>query len=214
MQKFIHYIALGLILSIMPNLSGIAQQKVVPPSEKGSSCQLKLSSIYFNPLGFVQFGPVIGAEFLIHPGIYGDVHFRYTALGLLYRSIESENKTARVSFGSAAFGVGGKYFLPNFLSSDQFYVGGVTDFGWGSTRSKDSYLDWKGKNFYIDVMGNFGYRKSCSSGLLLSMSLFAGLSPTLKHTWWYVSEPDNIFKEPHKVAFIGMLEFSIGWAPK
>ena len=63
-------------------------------------------------------------------------------------------------------------------------------------------------------MFNFGYRWRYPSGFFLNLGIFAGVVPTIKDTWYYISDPGTKIENVHETLFIGMLELSLGWDRK
>ena len=175
------------------------------------SSSLGKSAFLFNPLGFLQFGPILEGEFSLTPDTFFTAHFRYSALGFVYQALESDGFSDGISFTSAALGAGIRKFLENPYSSNRFYLSGAAEYSWGGTSGDVGTNDeWKGKDAQIIFLGNFGHRWRYPSKFFLNLGLIAGFGTDIKDDWWYIREPDHIYKESGAV-FAAMLELSFGW---
>ena len=180
-------------------------------SVKSFGKPLGKSAFYFNPLGFLQFGPTLGAEFGIVSNTFFDVHLRYSALGVVYQALESDGFEDEVSFGSMAFGAGFKQFIDNPYLPNRFYFGGFIEYGWGGSRGDlDTEWEWEAEDAYIVFLTNFGHRWRFPSRIFVNFGLFAGIVKMTKDEWWETKNPDEVFKDDLAIYFFGMLEFSVG----
>jgi len=169
-------------------------------------------ALQLNPLGFLQFGPIVGVEFNIASSTFFTTQFRYQALGLLYQAVASEGFENEVTFGSMAVGAGIKHFFNNSRSPHRLYIGLVTEYGWGGTRgSVGTYQEWEGRNAQINVLSNFGYRLRFRSNFFINLGAMAGASIEIKDDWWRINNPNTVFKGDLPVLIIGMLEVAFGW---
>ena len=133
--------------------------------------------IYFNPLGFVFMGPMVGAEFTIKSFI-ADIHYRFPQFGLLMRLIESgvdywDNCTMD---GGVGLGIGLKYFL--HTRTGGFYAGGFFEFSQYQAIYKYDNRDFKDRAEVTALAfgANLGYKFAWSHVYLrLGAYLGAGI---------------------------------------
>ncbi len=77
--------------------------------------------LYAEPLGFLQFGPKIGAEMTIISHIVIDHHVRFSSEGLIMPLVLEEDKGKPDDLEGMAFCMGFKYLNPSQIGG--FYVG-------------------------------------------------------------------------------------------
>ncbi len=170
------------------------------------------SGVYFNPLGVLQFGPMAGVELGLASNTHLDAHWRYSALGLIYRAVASDGFEDEVSFSSMAVGGGVKQFLQSGDSRNRYYVGASAEYGWGGTRGNVGTQDeWEGKSAHVVFFGNFGHRWRFPSSFFLNLGLMGGVAKETKDDWWYLDSPSRIIPAEKETYFFGMVEFSLGW---
>ena len=147
--------------------------------------------ITVNPLGVLQFGPIVGMEFRALPASYVGVHVRWATAGLAYYAIASEGFEYTVNADNFAFGLNFRSLMGDNQSPHRWYAAPVLEYGFGT---------WSGGNLqgntsYVSILGNFGHRWNFGSSVL-NVGAYAGV----------VQE----FIEEETLA-IGMLELSFGW---
>ena len=162
--------------------------------------------IFFNPLGFLQFGPMFGLS-LSRSYFLANAHVRIPAGGLLLPIMFGENRyRAKVGKG---VGVGGD--LNFFLNRRRggLYSGALFEY-WNMTTdyNHDTYSD---ENYYTDSQGvvfagHLGYRFRWSSGFFLNLGGYLG---AIFYTW--KSSYRNYGRSDSEVLPFGMLEFSLGF---
>jgi hypothetical protein len=169
---------------------------------------MKAINFLLNPLGFLQFGPMVQLEFRIIPGLYGMAHARLDGLGLLSWVLSD---TEEIAFYSFAVGPGVRYFFVSKDSPHAPYVGFVAEFGY-TPYTDDIGTIWenKGTSMYLTFAANGGYRWRFGS-FIVEVGAYAGASPTISDRWYYVSSPSVIYEAGLPIIFFGMLEVSIGW---
>jgi len=184
-----------LVLSFVFSMTGtgLAQKGY----DFGESYPLK-SSIQFNPVGFLQFGPMVDFEIRVTDNFVLFPHVRFAGLGLLsHLSVDYDY----LDVTSMAFG-GGFRILPG-SGKHRMYFGGVAEYGWG-TGSND-WDDSEYRHSYISMVGNVGYRWRFSS-MYIQTGGYLGL----------VFETEDVRTDYHvdygnDVLFMAMLEFAIGF---
>ncbi len=165
----------------------------------------------FQPLGFLQFGPIVEAEIKLGTDLYLTPHFRYSALGLAYVAIASGGFQDEVWMNSMALGVGARRFMENPNSSNRFYYGGFVEYGWGGTSGDiGTSYEWDSTNSQLILLSSWGYRWRYPSGIFMNAGIMAGVAKGIDSGWWYIDNPDQVFHEALPTYFLGGLEFSIG----
>ena len=160
------------------------------------------SNLQFNPLGFVQFGPIIQAEIAIAPNFVLFPHARFAGLGLLsHLSVDYDE----FDVSSMAFG-GGFRVLPG-RGKHRPYAGALVEYGWGTGQDSGGgyYNAAKYRHSYVSVIGNGRFRWRFSK-LIMQAGAYVGA----------VIETEDVRTDVHvdygtDVLFIAMLEFGIGF---
>ena len=153
------------------------------------------TELLINPLGVLQFGPIIDFNFNMGNFSIGP-HLRMSSLGLLYHVITDYDE---LDMGSAAIGISFKNYFG--YSQDKFYAGGILEYGWGSGM-EEGYYDYWYDHEYFSILSNFGYRWRYDSGFFLNVGAIVGPAfATVEEYDYYSDETWIIF----------MAELSIGW---
>jgi hypothetical protein len=161
----------------------------------------------FNPLGFIQFGPSLSAEFAVSPNTFVGPHIRFVGLGLLSHVI-SDNEE---SVTNGSFGLLFRQFLSD-PSPRRMYIGGTAEFGWGTSKGSVGYTDeWKGNVSLLAFMGNVGHRWRFESGFFVNVGAFAGFALEIKDEWWEIATPNMVFQSGNDLYIAFMAEVSIGF---
>ena len=164
------------------------------------------SAYSFNPLGFLQFGPILTGELKLSSNTFLTPHLRIASLGLIYHALVEYDQ---ISMSSMAIGLGVKRYIGNTNTSNRFYSGGLIEYGWGSGKNDvgESY-ESELNHSYLAVMSNFGYRWRNSSKTFINLGLLTGVAKTIS------DKEVTTFGEIEfelTTYFIGMLEFSVGF---
>jgi hypothetical protein len=166
--------------------------------------------LLINPIGILQFGPIVQLEIRVGSGSIIGPHVRFAGFGLLTHVANDYDET---SLGSMAVGFGFKQLIGPSSTRHKFYIGAVTEYGWGSGTSEEwDYVygrdvDAEYQHKYISVVANTGYRWRFRSGMFLNLGAFAGAAFETEDIKTY---PRNV-EYPTEVLFLGMIEFSFGW---
>lgn len=167
-------------------------------------------SVYGNPLGFLQFGPIVGVDFKVAPKFTIGGHLRYASLGALtWATAASDDEEPEMdNFG---IGVDCRYFfLTESGPRHAPYIGGIAEYYSGSFTGSDSW-DWEGDTDGFVIAANGGYRWRMSSGFFLNTGGYLGMSS--EHSEWkYTSgaKKGKTEKEDEGTLFL-MAELSLGW---
>lgn len=168
-------------------------------SDSDEATELGKIHLGFQPLGFLQFGPVfelgfrVGKNFLIGP------QFRYMSLGLLYMVIMDHHQT----MGCYAVGGSFKHF-PTYKQKNKFYYGLSVEYQYGA----DEGYNWHGEHAGLVLLSNTGYRFRFNSGFYMNLGLFAGT---------YINFLDEtyrsgiLYEEGGYIHFAGFMDFGLGF---
>ncbi|MEP1034111.1 hypothetical protein [Ekhidna sp.] len=184
-------------------------QKEEPKKQVTNERSFSKGSININPLGLLQFGPIIQYEGKIGSSSYVVPYFRYAYAGVATHAIWTEfEEDNELSAGSAAIGLGFK----GFTSSDNsLYYGGLLDYSWTTARyniGQTSETEEKATN--LGVISNFGYRWRSRGSSYINLGLLAGAAFTLKDEERYVSD-GSLLSQDEDITIFAMIEFSFGW---
>ena len=179
-----------------------------PQSEYHSSMStendISKFALSFNPLGFIQFGPFIGAEFRLKENVVLNLHTRISNLGLLSYVVRGENldKLSGVSFGAGPI---------IFLTENQSkpYIGLLMEYDWAkSLYHSGSYNENTHFENNIAFLANGGYRFRFPSGFFVNTGLFLGAAWT---TWTEEYTDSSIEGEDGRgIRPFGMFEVTLG----
>ncbi|MBD3322239.1 MAG: hypothetical protein GF350_14160 [Chitinivibrionales bacterium] len=195
-------------------------ETVAPPSSSKKGAQMGKGSFYLNPLGVLQFGPLLGFEIGTGGNAFIDLHWRYSAIGLVYAAVLTEGFNDYMSMGSMAFGGGFRYF---FSSSrpHRAYIGALAEYGWGRTWGEDEYDQdvyresapdaWQGEEAQIVFIGNGGYRWRFGPAFFFNAGGLAGVAIDVKDEIVYKNKTPRETKDYAGATPFGMLEFAVGW---
>ena len=164
----------------------------------------------FNPLGFLQFGPLVNAGVRLGPVTYIDLHGRWSYAGALYWVLEDADVQPE-SFGLGVR-VNNVFKLPGSMHA--WYLGALFESTWGKATYEDD--TWTGTGTYertwrgYVLAANGGFRWRFQSGFYMNLGLILGI-----HNQYEAStdSPVNGFAkddDPEGVRVFGMLEFAVG----
>jgi hypothetical protein len=181
----------------------------VSPSEFADE-DLSKFALSLNPLGFIQFGPVINAEFGIKENIVLNTHVRFPSLGLLTYVLKYHDDGLDELSG-IAFGGGLIYFFGDNMSKP--YVGGMLEYHrTNSLYAKAEGWEWS----QIDQSGVFifngGYRWRFEGGFFVNTGVFFGAAMG-NYDWEYADpsyDPYEPGGEGTDVTPFGMFEVTLG----
>ena len=145
--------------------------------------------LVINPLGLLQFGPIVDLELRATPGLYLLLHLRFHGLGVISHVMESYT----LSIPSFAGGTGLRYFFTPQTGSTG-YLGFVVEVGhnWFTEGYEDTY---------ITFVANGGYRWTFGS-TMMNLGAYLGAAQTVANDL-----PDALFP----LTPVAMLELSFAW---
>ena len=179
-------------------------------------------TLYTHPLGFLQFGPIVGLEFGANDGLTIDAHWRYSKLGFAYNAVIqafNPDDDMDVGFGSMGFGSQVRYYFPMARTAGRPYVGGMFEYNIDkSTKEKGERWETTHDNRQIAFCATGGYRFRIGQGFNLTLGIIGGCAFSTISEWSYVNqsyaiaenEPGTREGDPVTVPF-GMLELGMGW---
>lgn len=168
-------------------------------------------AISFNPLGFVQFGPVINAEIGLKDNLVLNGHVRLMTLGVMSYVVRY-HKDGLDELSGMGFGGGLIYFPGEKLSKP--YLGMLLEYEKSAILyAKDASWEWEETGKAVVFMFNGGYRFRFDGGLFINTGLLLGAATT---QWeWDYTDPsygatDNSSRSGTDINPFGMLEITIG----
>ncbi len=178
-------------------------------SVKSTPYEIGKGSINVNPLGFLQFGPIIQYEARVGPRMAVVPYFRYAYAGLAtHAAWDTYEEDNEMSPGSAGIGLGVKGFTS---TTSAFYYGSFLDYSWTTARYNVGDFDASEQiGNHLTLLSNFGYRWKSGSGGYINLGAFAGAAFTLKNEERYIDSGELIEKKDEVIIF-AMLELSFGW---
>jgi hypothetical protein len=189
-------------------------------------------AVHSNLLGFVQFGPVLTAEYNITRSLSFAAHTRFSSLGALtpiLHQADVDRGGRPDDFSGIAFGGGPMWYFKT--KKDKVYVGLLFEYEMSDALYQQDYVnEWAQENRKMILMLNSGYRfrfaqkiipgqhrpfdKFLREALFLNTGIYAGAERN-QFSWDY-TDPESIGADdttPSKgkeIKPFGMLEVSMG----
>ncbi len=165
-----------------------------------------------NPLGFIQFGPVLSGEFGLNESTLINAHMRFSSLGLLSWVIR-ETDAGLDELDAFAFGAGIVRFMG--YNQNRPYIGFFLERETSNAVYASGYLDeWSQDNKTTVFIFNIGYRFNFNDGFFINTGAFFGGAATTYE--WRYKYPDLIYDpEPRSgedTNAFGMFEVSFGYS--
>lgn len=175
--------------------------------------ELPKSGFSLNPLGLLQFGPMLQYESRMgNSSAYLVPHLRLGYLGVLSHLVWTEGEEGAIlSPLNIGLGLGVRGLTPMSGNNNAMYYGGFMEYSVAKTRFDvgEPYETLESASM-LTIMFNGGYRWRFPSGRFLNLGIYAGPSLTLMDEEWYV-ETGELYATYNETMFIGMLELSFGW---
>ena len=170
------------------------------------------SSFNINPLGLLQFGPILQYEGRMSSNSVIVPYFRYAYLGVLTHLIWTGFDEGTLSPATFGLGMGVKGFSEEV--GNTMYYGGFLDFNVAKANyDVGEYYETQQKYSGLAVVSNFGYRWRKPSGSYINVGLFAGAAFTLKNEERYVMSGE-LYDTYSDTTIFAMLELSFGFGAK
>ncbi len=168
-------------------------------------------ALSFNPLGFVQFGPVINAEFGIREDFVINTHVRVSLLGML-TYVAKYHADGLDDLGGIAFGGGVIKFFGERIHKP--YVGILLEYDHSSAvYAMYEQWEWSQVDQTIVFIFNGGYRFRFDGGLFINTGAYLGAATGIYE--WEYADPyygayENTPRTGTSLTPFGMLEVSLG----
>lgn len=196
-------------------------------------------AVWFNPIGFIQFGPTAGVEFRTVPNLYVGIHGRYAAMGMVYnmllegRADEESYEVGSIEVYPESFGAGleFKYYVTFPSRPNMLYFGMFSEYMQGGYTAfdDDSYISGSSgslvpKKLYEDAHKSIGlgatlghrWRFGPTRKVLLHVGLLTGVAKAFERTkaFYTISGGSPLgpkYDMPRRNEFIFMAEVGIGY---
>lgn len=168
-------------------------------------------ALSINPLGFIQFGPLVNAELGIKEDLVINAHVRVPTLGILTYLIRAHSDGLE-ELSEFAFGGG----LIKFFGENQHkpYAGILLEYGWYHAEfGWGEPWEWYKDEGYVVFVFNGGYRFRFEQGFFINTGAFLGAGIGA-YDWEYTDlsygASDNEPRSGTGVTPFGMLEVTFG----
>ena len=179
------------------------------PAVDAVRSDIPLGSTYFlfDPLGFLQLGPIVEYGFLVGSSTYVAPRLRIIGLGVLSQATSGwVMRPYSTAIGVNTTGMFGGS-APN-----RFYGGGSVEFGMTWNSGVDYYGAWEGDAGLIMVFGSFGHRWRYVGGFGFSLGAFGGVGSMLWDEWSYTHSPQIVYAyDDPALYFAGGLQLALTW---
>jgi hypothetical protein len=169
-------------------------------------------SLYVMPLGFLEFGPVFGAEFALVPNLSVGFHARIESLGLLSYVI-TENGDGYEPNTINGMGIGADVnFYPQTVRKG-FYFGGLLEYLWGTATYNQGDVDeYRNTTSFLAAAFDGGYKFSLSRSFYLRTGGTLGAAfPLDEQPTVHPNAPYNTSNyNQSNVTVFGMIDLAIG----
>ena len=185
-----------------PASSSRGTGRAVPP--------MAASYVVVNPLGIVEFGPMVDLELRLSPKLYALAHVRFQGLGLLAHLISSDV----IAYWSTAVGTGVRYFFTTPATPNAPYLGAAVEVGYNPYSGDKGYVSaYHGSSVYVTIAANGGYRWRFDN-FIVNVGGYLGVAPTVYSQYSYDTAPSVMYDGTLDTTFVAMAEVSVGWALK
>ena len=174
--------------------------------------------LYVDPAGALFFGPQVGCEIGVGPNSFIDIHYRHSALGLIYDLIATETFRWDMKMGSGATGAGFKQYLLIRNLPHRLYVGGAFDFGWSGVKNVDEDYpneEWETSVNLLFIAGHAGWLWRFDGPFNLGLGLLFGVAIETKNEKEFADDYPYEEEQPDKRVYPGggvqlLLNFEFG----
>jgi hypothetical protein len=163
-------------------------------------------ALSINPLGFLQFGPIINAEIRLTKSLALNTHVRFPSLGLIMNAIMQDEESELDDISGIAFGMGMPYFFGE--RQNKPYVGYIIDYQQlNVVYDKGNTYEWSELDKTVVFAFNGGYRFRFNNGFFLNTGTYLGVASTKWESKYTDGSPS---KDGKDIVPFGMLELSLG----
>jgi hypothetical protein len=166
---------------------------------------------YVDPLGFLEFGPMIGAEITLKSRFLIDGSLRFFPLGALSYITEADADDGS-PYRIVGLGVSGafKYFVPK--RSGGFYIGGALEYSWWTSYfAQGTASEWLRDRVALMPLVTAGYKFRFRSGFFITTGGYLGIQIPLVDQWHYTNGDNTVRLNDKTIEPAGMLEVSFGY---
>ncbi|MEJ2053768.1 MAG: hypothetical protein P8X42_07600 [Calditrichaceae bacterium] len=151
-------------------------------AQKDQNNSISPFALSVNPLGVLQFGPIINMEFGFPNNLVLNIHTRFHSAGLLsYVTPEDNHEIDDLS--GIAFGAGLLYFMTE--RKHKPYIGALIEYHTHDILySKGDIDEWERTDKGIVLIANGGYRFRFNSGFFMNAGAYLGAA-ILNYEWKY-----------------------------
>lgn len=195
------------------NFIGESSLSQLPNSHSGAILKdetaLSKFALSINPLGFVQFGPIVNAEFGLTKNLVLNTHLRFSSLGLLSYVIMSDDDGLD-KYSGIAFGGGPIYFFGERRNKP--YIGLLLEYEIDKMLyAQGENWEWSETSRSVVFAFNGGYRFRFNGGFFMNAGAYFGgafsnWAEEYAHPTYIHYGPD----EGSEVTPFGMLELAFG----
>jgi len=150
-----------------PTVVKSPQVKISPPVVTPPP-NVRRTNVYIMPLGFLEFGPVLGAEYAVDSQVSIGAHLRIPSLGLLTYPVFSSRGESADEISGLGIGADIKFYSKSV--NEGWYFGGILEYDYGSsTYSQNDPGEWINSSKYIAIVFPGGYKFDLSPRLYLNV---------------------------------------------
>ena len=167
---------------------------------------------YVDPLGFIEFGPLIGTEITIKSRLIIDASLRFPSLGAL-TYVTNNDANDGLPYEVSGLGVAGglKYFIPSHIGG--LYFGGFFSVAWEThSYARDNPSAWESDYAAVMTLGTIGYKFRFKRGFYMNTGAIVGVQYPFMKQWHYTNNGDaTIYEMDKSLEPAGMLNVSFGY---
>lgn len=171
--------------------------------------------IYADPLGLIEFGPMIGTDIIIHSHLILNAHVRFSSLGaLMYLETKDDNDGTPYKLDGVGIGGGIKYMIPSRIGG--FYMGAFFEYGSGKQYyAKDEDWNWESESKYFVAAPDLGYKFLFKNGLFINTGLTFGAAFVYQDQWHHLenyNDDSSWHDNGSSIHPFGMIDLGIGYS--
>jgi hypothetical protein len=192
-----------------PSMPGQTNRFLSPENKsmkEKSEYSISRFALSVNPIGFVEFGPIVNAEWGLTGNLVINAHMRFPTLGVLTYVVKDEDGDLDELTGMA-YGGGLLYFFGE--KRNKPYLGMLGEY----EQTQNTYAkneDWESieDDETIIIMFNGGYRFRFNSGFFINTGAFFGVG---RCQWFWRYSDGSDPSEGIDYTPAGLVEITIGF---